>query len=1019
MRSAGRGPTPTTTRLIGLVLDLIVVVTAAVGIGLAAHGAAIAGVVLLLPPIAIGLQLQRSRTAAGPDWTPLGDTATGPRAVSLIAVAGAFAVVSEDPGQRSAAAMAVFVSLCCLATEPLIGRASRYTVPVAAHLPGVAERTPERDRGSSAVLAGVCSSAVGAVLLAAHVSAWWWLLVVLLAAVPLALVVVSAVRRILAGRRQRKAVPAALARYAPDFLLYTGRPDDASYQLTMWLDYFRRTGLRFAIVTRYHVPALALAELAGEPVVEARSAADLLAMVPGSARAVFYANASARNGELVADRRLRHIYVGHGDSDKPPSFNPTHALYDEIFTAGPAAARRYPAHGVAIASDKFRVVGRPQVERVQAARGPIAERRPPVVLYAPTWRGHVEESALSSLPVGEQIVSSLLARGDTVIFRPHPFSRAQATDAALVTRISQLLESDAARTGRLHLWGAAAETDRGIGECLNASDAMVADVSSVVSDYLFSGKPFAMVAVPSSPDAFVEEYPVARAAYIVRGDLGDLEDRLDAMLGADPLSEQRRTVRADYLGNFSADGYAEHFVDAVRAACVAGPVQAAVSSDPTAPIQNTTLAARPESMKDTPTDTAGPRPSRPPALLGGAASGIAPAVLELAGAVMAAAALVIAILGAPGWLVALTVVLATAELVASSSVSLRSPGRWPRLLGYAEAARAALLVAGPLAAVHATAVDTAALDTAAVDTGAADTGGGALGWLLAAGLAWACLLIEDRIRAGWEGGLVVRRLPGTADRIAQLVPRGVVPLLGFALAAGMAVFAAIPVVSWLKVAGWLAAAGALVLAGLTGVVLDRALRRADGVDHAGETLRAALSSYAPQFLVYSAASTGAKDTIAPWLPVLAELGRPWVIVARSRAMLDEIDRECRVAEVEVPLILRPTQRGVEDVVVPSLAVAAYVDDAPRNTHLIERRDLAHVRLNLVRPVCHPVHAVYDAVLVPPELTAQRYAAAGVVLPAAKLLSMSDPTSPTASAADRDAFLLAFAAQLPDPPKTGH
>ncbi len=1014
MRSAGRGPTPTTTRLIGLALDLIVVVTAAMGIGLAVHGAAIAGVVLLLPPIAIGLQLQRSRTAAEPDWTPLGDTATGPRAVSLIAVAGAFAVVSADPGQRSAAAMAVFVSLCCLATEPLIGRASRYTVPVAAHLPGVAEPTPERDRGSSAVLSGVCSSAVGAVLLAAHVSAWWWLLVVLLAAVPLALVVVSAARRILDGRRQQKVVPAALARYAPDFLLYTGRPDDASYQLTMWLDYFRRTGLRFAIVTRYHVPALALAELAGEPVVEARSAADLLAVVPGSARAVFYANASARNGELVADRRLRHIYVGHGDSDKPPSFNPTHALYDEIFTAGPAAARRYPAHGVAIASDKFRVVGRPQVERVQAARGPIAERRPPVVLYAPTWRGHVEESALSSLPVGEQIVSSLLARGDTVIFRPHPFSRAQAEDAALVTRITQLLESDAAQTGRLHLWGAAAETDRGIGECLNASDAMVADVSSVVSDYLFSGKPFAMVAVPSSPDAFVEEYPVARAAYIVRGDLGDLEERLDAMLGADPLSEQRRTVRADYLGNFSADGYAEHFADAVRAACVAGPVPAAGSSDPTTLHQNKSLAEPADSAKDARPGTAGPRASRPPALLGGAAGGIAPAVLELAGAVMAAAALVIAILGAPGWLVALTVVLATAELVASSSVSLRSPGRWPRLLGYAEAARSALLVAGPLAAVHATAVDTAAVDIAAAPSDA-----GALGWLLAAGLASACLLTEDRIRAGWEGGLVVRRLPGTADRIAQLVPRGVVPLIGFALAAGMAVFAALPFVSWLKVAGWLAAAGALVLAGLTGVVLDRALRRADGVDHAGERLRAALSSYAPQFLVYSAASTGAKETVAPWLPVLAELGRPWVIVARSRAMLDEIDHECRVAEVEVPLILRPTQRGVEDVVVPSLAVAAYVDDAPRNTHLIERRDLAHVRLNLVRPVCHPVHAAYDAVLVPPELTAQRYAAAGVVLPAAKLVSTSDPTSPTASAADRDAFLLAFAAQFTTRPETGH
>ena len=45
-----------------------------------------------------------------------------------------------------------------------------------------------------------------------------------------------------------------------------------------------------------------------------------------------------------------------------------------------------------------------------------------------------------------------------------------------------------------------------------------------------------------------------------------------------------------------------------------------------------------------------------------------------------------------------------------------------------------------------------------------------------------------------------------------------------------------------------------------------------------------------------------------------------------------------------------------------LALAAYLDDAPRNTHLIERRDLTHVRLNVVTAAPHPVHAVYDAAL---------------------------------------------------------
>ena len=188
----------------------------------------------------------------------------------------------------------------------------------------------------------------------------------------------------------------------------------------------------------------------------------------------------------------------------------------------------------------------------------------PIVLYAPTWRGHVEETMLYSLPTGERIVSALLQRGATVIFRPHPFSYDFPDDAATIAKIQSLLEADAKQTGRKHLWGPAAERDRGILDCINGSDAMVSDVSSVVSDYLFSGKPFAMIAVPAEPEAFVAEFPVARASYVVRADLADLEPQLDLMLGVDPLAEDRTAIRADYLGDFPAQGYASAFVDAVR-----------------------------------------------------------------------------------------------------------------------------------------------------------------------------------------------------------------------------------------------------------------------------------------------------------------------------------------------------------------------------------------------------------------------------------------------------------------------
>ena len=189
----------------------------------------------------------------------------------------------------------------------------------------------------------------------------------------------------MAARRRRALVPQAVADYAPEFIVYTSRPDDASYQILMWLPYLQRAGLRFLVVTRNAVPAAALAGQTDVPVVEARGTADLEGLVVPSLKAVFYVNASSGNGALVRFQHLTHIYLGHGDSDKPPSYNPTHAMYDAVFAAGPGrhpplrrarrpdpggeVPRRRPAAG------RGRPPGRPADRRRRRARS-CSTRRP-------------------------------------------------------------------------------------------------------------------------------------------------------------------------------------------------------------------------------------------------------------------------------------------------------------------------------------------------------------------------------------------------------------------------------------------------------------------------------------------------------------------------------------------------------------------------------------------------------------------------------------------------------------------
>src|SRR5215211_1072680 len=593
-----------------------------------------------------------------PDLLLLG-TAMAPRC--LVAAGAAAALYTADGGRAAAlpVGLAVLVLSSLIAAEPLLGRVAGFQVPVVAHLPGVRGAKPAPDLSTAVVGAGLVASATGLILAAVEGSSWIWLGACLLAAVPAAVVAIGGRARVRASRRFAKQIGRAVADYAPEFVVYTAWPEDGSYQVMMWLPYLKRAGRRFLVITRHALPAQVLAKLTDMPVVEARRISDLEALLQPSVEAAFYVNASSGNGYLV-----------HGDSEKPTSYNPTHAMFDFIFAAGPAATRRYAAHGVRIPAEKFKIVGRPQVEDITRAERSISEVSQPVVLYAPTWRGHVQETLLHSLPVGDRIVTALLERGATVIFRPHAFSRQFPEDVAAIERIHRLLAADAKVSGRAHLWGAAAETDRTILECMNSSDAMICDVSSVVSDFLFSGKPFAMVAVPSEPARFVEDYPVAKAAYVVRGDLGNLSTALDDMLGDDPLAAQRAATRVDYLGDFPAESYASAFVEAVRSV---GRKYAVEDNE----------AAEEEPAED----------NRAPQLRGirRYQALVMNIGLDLLGTAMAAIALLSALLAGPKPLTAALVTVSILASLQSAGPEVRSLVGWERMVGRFTATRALLL----------------------------------------------------------------------------------------------------------------------------------------------------------------------------------------------------------------------------------------------------------------------------------------------------------------------------------------
>ncbi len=538
-----------------LVLVPFAAFLAALGLALAAAGPGWAAVVAWVVAASIvGLRVAGSRLAEG------GGYGREVAARALLFSAAAVGAVRHAPAHRGVVWAVTAVLLISVLLEPLLLRALVGTRAVHAlpgyRLPRVAAPVPLFGWSSFALL--VAAGVLG--LLHSPAAAWLVLLAVavILAAGTGAIGSTMWRDRTPRHRRLRQAVEA----YAPEFLLYTGRDDGGAYQLAMWLPYLERLGVRYLVVVRAQGALDAVTSLTGAPIVCRVSLRDLDDVMVDSVRAAFYPSSAANNGHAVAYRHMCHVYLGHGDSDKALSPHPLHAIYDRVFVAGQAAVDRYHRNGVHIRRDAFVVIGRPQLDALRRAASPMPAR--PSVLYAPTWSGHNAAGTNSSLPDGLALVQALLAHDVNVVFRPHPISRRVPAERAIAGSIDELLRADAARSGRAHRFGASVDGEPFI-DSANSCDVLIADMSSILVDFLGADKPMAVnVLGADSTQDFLDRFPVANGAYLLEPGLVNLATVLDDMVGPDPMRPGRHRTREYYLGGLDGPAAAQAFVAAAR-----------------------------------------------------------------------------------------------------------------------------------------------------------------------------------------------------------------------------------------------------------------------------------------------------------------------------------------------------------------------------------------------------------------------------------------------------------------------
>jgi CDP-Glycerol:Poly(glycerophosphate) glycerophosphotransferase len=368
------------------------------------------------------------------------------------------------------------------------------------------------------------------------------------------------------------ALRTALDEYSPEVVIFFSAPASGTYALNVWIQTANAFPVRTLIVSK-EAAHLNTMDATAIPVLFASRARDIEFLTVPSVRVVLHPTTANKVFEIMRLRGLLQVFIGHGDSDKVSSFNPYSKVFDEIWVSGPAGIDRYSALGEGFRPEQFVTVGRPQLAEIAtvAADGTSDVSLPrPTVLYAPTWEGFLEQSNYSSLAtMGVPMITAMLGMPNPprILFKPHPSSGHRRADMREAQdEIGRLLaaaggDHQVFRDGTVSLYAA-----------FNSADVMITDISSVLTDFLASHKPYVVTNPRDEPVAeFLAAFPSSAAGSIIDPDLTsqrgpDFADAIGHALGGDADGRPARIALADYLLGPISDDPVRSFVNEVSSA---------------------------------------------------------------------------------------------------------------------------------------------------------------------------------------------------------------------------------------------------------------------------------------------------------------------------------------------------------------------------------------------------------------------------------------------------------------------
>jgi hypothetical protein len=353
-----------------------------------------------------------------------------------------------------------------------------------------------------------------------------------------------AVKKLQAGQTQKRLQKAApqLALIFPDHI--------ATSQLAIWEPYLLASGFSACVCAKTCAGKKVSSKL---PIFYQDEGLTISSLGKLSSIKVFlYVTNRPNNFNYLSKYpHIKHVFVGHGDSEKAASASRFSKVYDYLLVADDNAYMRYIKNKVELPRSSFIMMGAPTLPglNLRAEKSSLQN-----ILYAPTFEGKSDPANYSSLSKVAAALEETARQGAfKFCFRPHPGTGQRLADyEGIKNQLKAAINPEA--TPKLKI------------EQFNWSDAIVTDISGVLSEFLFTGKP---IIIPASEKdelvlTTIRTTDLQRYVYVWDYTRAPLDSFL-ATIADDPLFKQRHQIRhAKFAGASTFEESSAKFCQAMQ-----------------------------------------------------------------------------------------------------------------------------------------------------------------------------------------------------------------------------------------------------------------------------------------------------------------------------------------------------------------------------------------------------------------------------------------------------------------------